>query len=172
MPLVDRTQTKGDVVVAADELCRERPPRRSGVGAYATMTWNRPLTVDQVSLFDRPNSLDNVTSGELLFSDGTSITTGSLTNSGTQGLEVSFPSKTITWVKFPRDRRFQLDAERRLERDGHLEAVPTFPVERYVRRHGPSDYLDYQSYKPWLSHESRRAFTIATAGRKYTSGRD
>jgi hypothetical protein len=52
-----------------------------------------------VTLYDRPNSTDNVLAGTLLFSDGTSVAVGQLPNDGT-GLNVPFPSRSVAWVRF------------------------------------------------------------------------
>jgi LmbE family N-acetylglucosaminyl deacetylase len=71
-------------------------------GAWITLTWSSPVSVSEVVLYDRPNLTDNVTSGTLTFSDGSSISVGQLPNDGT-GYPVTFAAKTITWVKFTVD---------------------------------------------------------------------
>jgi hypothetical protein len=53
-----------------------------------------------VWLFDRPNNLDQVTAGTITFSDGTSIRTGALDDSAGQGLDVRFPARHVTWLRF------------------------------------------------------------------------
>ena len=68
--------------------------------AMLRLTWSAPQTISRVLLFDRPNDLDQVTSGMLVFSDGTTLTTGALPDDAKQGLEVSFPSKTVNWLMF------------------------------------------------------------------------
>ena len=68
--------------------------------AMLRLTWNAPQRIDRVWLFDRPNLLDQVTSGMLVFSDGTTITTGPLPDDAKAGLEVSFPPKTVNWLVF------------------------------------------------------------------------
>lgn len=70
------------------------------VGASCTLTWDKTQTVDRVRLFDRPNANDQVTSGRLEFSDGTTIPVGELPNDGKTPGEFTFPAKTILWVKF------------------------------------------------------------------------
>lgn len=69
-------------------------------GAWIQLAWGSPETIDRVELFDRPNLDDNVTSGTLTFSDGSTLDVGGLPNDGKQGVSVAFPSKTVTWVKF------------------------------------------------------------------------
>lgn len=70
------------------------------IGASCTLTWDSPVTVDLIRLFDRPNQNDHITSGRLEFSDGTSIPVGPLPNDGKTPGEVEFAPKTIRWVKF------------------------------------------------------------------------
>jgi hypothetical protein len=68
--------------------------------AVLRLTWSEPQTIDRIWLFDRPNNLDQITSGMLVFSDGTTLTTGALPDDAKQGLEVSFPAKTVKWLAF------------------------------------------------------------------------
>lgn len=70
------------------------------VNASCTLTWDSPQTVNRIRLYDRPNSTDQITSGKLIFSDGTSISVGVLPNGDRTPLEIKFPSKTITSVTF------------------------------------------------------------------------
>ena len=64
------------------------------------LTWSTPQTVNRVLLFDRPNDLDQITSGMLIFSDGSTIRTGALPDNAKKGLEVSFEPKTVKWLIF------------------------------------------------------------------------
>jgi hypothetical protein len=68
--------------------------------AMLRLTWDQPQTIARVWLFDRPNDLDQVTAGMLIFSDGTTLATGALPDNASQGLEVSFPPKTVKWLIF------------------------------------------------------------------------
>ncbi len=68
--------------------------------AVIRLTWSSPQTIDRVWLFDRPNPLDQVTAGMLVFSDGSTLATGSLPDDATQGLEVSFEPRTVKWLMF------------------------------------------------------------------------
>jgi len=70
-------------------------------GAWIKLTWASPQTVRRIQLFDRPNSLDQIITGKLEFSDGTALElTQPLPDGAGQGVEVSFEPKTITWVRF------------------------------------------------------------------------
>ena len=68
-------------------------------GSWIRLDWSSAYTVDHVTLYDRPNLNDQVMSGTLLFSDGTSVPVGTLPNNGA-ALTVSFTSRSVTWVKF------------------------------------------------------------------------
>jgi LmbE family N-acetylglucosaminyl deacetylase len=65
-------------------------------GATLTLKWPKPYNLDHVVIYDRPNPDDQVTAGKLTFSDGQSISFGSLGNTGTPGLTVSFPTHQTT----------------------------------------------------------------------------
>lgn len=67
-------------------------------GSWLKLTWQNPIRVDKIVLYDRPNSNDRITSAVLEFSDGTSVQTGSLVNSGT-ATPVTFSARTITSVR-------------------------------------------------------------------------
>lgn len=70
-----------------------------GAGAWLRLDWSALRRVKQILLFDRPNLTDQVLSGTLSFSDGTSISVGTLNNAGAPMI-ISFPEKTITWMTF------------------------------------------------------------------------
>jgi LmbE family N-acetylglucosaminyl deacetylase len=67
-----------------------------GVGSWLLLTWPTSYAIDYVVLFDRPNTNDQITSGTLTFSDGTSVTFGALPNAGTTGLTVTLPTAVTT----------------------------------------------------------------------------
>jgi hypothetical protein len=68
--------------------------------ALIRLSWRQPQTIDRVWLFDRPNPLDQITAGMLVFSDGTTLATGALPDDAKQGLEISFAPKTVHWLAF------------------------------------------------------------------------
>ncbi len=72
--------------------------------AMIRLDWPEPQKIDRVQLFDRPNALDQVQGGMLIFSDGTSIRTGALPDVAKKGLEVTFTPKTVRWVIFTVDK--------------------------------------------------------------------
>jgi len=69
-------------------------------GAWLKLTWDTPQTVDRVLLFDRPNTYDYITTGELAFSDGSKIVVGTLPDDATSGREVEFRARRVTWLTF------------------------------------------------------------------------
>lgn len=71
-----------------------------GSGALIRLEWQSDHLVNSVILFDRPNNLDQILSGVLVFSDGSSIKTKTLPDDAKQGLEITFPPKKIHWLIF------------------------------------------------------------------------
>jgi hypothetical protein len=69
-------------------------------GAWIQFSWSSPVQVSEIVLWDRPNSSDNVKAGTLSFSDGSTASVGQLPNDASSGYTVSFPTKSISWVKF------------------------------------------------------------------------
>ncbi len=90
--IMDGSPTPGDPT-------REWATNGQLAGAWITLTWSSPVTSSEVVLYDRPNLDDNVTSGTLSFSDGSTVPVGTLPNNGA-GLTVSFASRTVTWMTF------------------------------------------------------------------------
>ncbi len=72
----------------------------SKVGATLTLTWNVPQTIDRITLYDRPNLNDQITSGEIAFSNGSTLAVSELPNDGKTPLELRFPAKTVMALTF------------------------------------------------------------------------
>lgn len=68
-------------------------------GAWIQYTFAQPTAVSEVNLFDRPLATEQITSGVLEFSDGSTVQVGALPNNGS-ALTVPFPGRTVTSVKF------------------------------------------------------------------------
>ena len=84
-----------------NDISAEWASHEEGVGAWIKLTWDQPQTIRRVQLFDRPNPLDQIASGKLEFGDGTSIALERpLPDDATQGLEVIFEPRLVTWMKF------------------------------------------------------------------------
>jgi len=69
-------------------------------GAWIQLNWGSPVQISQIVLWDRPNLTDNVRAGTLTFSDGSTLSVGQLPDNASSGYSVSFPTKSITSVKF------------------------------------------------------------------------
>ena len=70
-----------------------------GAGSWLKLTWTSSQTINDVVLYDRPNTNDQVTGGTLTFSDGSTVTVPALNNNGA-ATTVTFPTKTTTSVLF------------------------------------------------------------------------
>lgn len=81
------------------DYTREWATGGQGVGAWIQLTWPQPVSIEQVALYDRPNTNDQILGGTLTFSDGASVAVGGLPNSGAAQV-VQFSKRTVTWVKF------------------------------------------------------------------------
>jgi LmbE family N-acetylglucosaminyl deacetylase len=78
---------------------REWATAVEGAGSSLELAWPDPIVVSRIVLHDRPNANDQVTAATLQFSDGSSLSTGTLPNDGS-ALTLSFAAKTITSVQF------------------------------------------------------------------------
>ena len=94
-----------DGVVAGwpDDEAAEWASNSERESAFIRLDWDKPQKVGRVRLFDRPNDIDRILSGRLVFSDGTSILAAALPDGGGKGLEISFPQKTVRWIMFAVD---------------------------------------------------------------------
>ena len=68
-------------------------------GTLVRLTWSKPVTIEDVWLFDRPNSADQVLNAWINFSDGTSELVDQLPNDGNTPFKLNFPEKIITWME-------------------------------------------------------------------------
>jgi hypothetical protein len=68
-------------------------------GTLVRFTWSKPVTIEDVWLFDRPNSSDQVLNAWINFSDGTSELVDQLPNDGITPFKLNFPEKIITWME-------------------------------------------------------------------------
>lgn len=68
------------------------------VGSWVQLTWASPVTLSKVVLYDRPNTADQITGGNLTFSDGSTVTVPTLNNDGS-ATTISFNGRTVTSVR-------------------------------------------------------------------------
>jgi alpha-glucosidase (family GH31 glycosyl hydrolase) len=69
-------------------------------GAWIKLSWPQPFGASSVALYDRPNLNDHILTGMLEFSDGSKMNVGALPNDAATPLILSFPKKSIQWLKF------------------------------------------------------------------------
>ena len=69
------------------------------VGQWAQLTWATPVALSSVVLYDRVDANNQILTGTLTFSDGSSVAVGALPNAGTTGLEITFDGREVTWVR-------------------------------------------------------------------------
>ena len=66
-----------------------------GAGSWLKLTWSSAQTFDTIVLYDRPNGNDQITGGNITFSDGSQVNVGTLPNNGA-GSAITFAAKTVT----------------------------------------------------------------------------
>ena len=66
-------------------------------GAWVKLTWDTPQEISQVVLYDRLNTLDQLTGGVLVFSDGSFMRFNGLKNTGA-AKSLAFDTKTVDSV--------------------------------------------------------------------------
>lgn len=82
-----------------ENLAAEWASNRGTAGVKVKLTWQKPVTVESVWLFDRPNPTDHVQGARINFSDGTSTMIGELPNDATAPFRLNFPEKSVTWIE-------------------------------------------------------------------------
>ncbi|MCF7553813.1 PIG-L family deacetylase [Pseudonocardia sp. WMMC193] len=84
------------------DYTKEWATRDGGAGSSLELSWPAPVTLDRIVLCDRPNAADQVLSGTLTFSDGSTVAVGALVNTG-EPTVVDFPARTVDRVRFTVD---------------------------------------------------------------------
>lgn len=72
---------------------------REREGAWIRLSWDRPIRAAKVVLYDRISCKNQVTAGVLGFSDGSTITVGTLDNKGSPNI-FEFEPKVVTEIFF------------------------------------------------------------------------
>jgi LmbE family N-acetylglucosaminyl deacetylase len=67
-------------------------------GAWIQLSWTGSRNLGKVVLYDRPNSSDQVVSGTLSFSDGTTVPVGTLDNLAGSS-SIAFAQRAVSWVR-------------------------------------------------------------------------
>lgn len=74
---------------------REWATLHQGAGAWLRLNWAAPYIVDKITLYDRPNSSDQIMSATITFSDGSTVVAGPLNNNGS-ATTYTFTARVIT----------------------------------------------------------------------------
>jgi hypothetical protein len=82
-----------------ENVAAEWASNKETTGAKIKLTWDKPVTIEDIWLFDRPNPADHVQGARINFSDGTSAMVGELPNDGATPFQVNFPEKIIQWME-------------------------------------------------------------------------
>ncbi len=65
------------------------------------LNWDKPYIINRIWLFDRPNThADQIISGRLTFSDGSTIKVGELPDDASAAKEVTFSPRKVEWLEF------------------------------------------------------------------------
>jgi hypothetical protein len=72
---------------------------RETSGAKIRLSWEEPVVVENVWLFDRPNATDHVTGAWVQFSDGSYKVAEGFANDGSTPVQLNFPEKQIIWME-------------------------------------------------------------------------
>jgi hypothetical protein len=93
-----RGLTDGFVGGFPSDISKEWCTNTEKGSAMVRLTWGVEHMIDRIWLFDRPNSIDQITSAVILFDDGTTMKAGALPDDAKQGLELRFAPKKVRWL--------------------------------------------------------------------------
>ena len=68
--------------------------------AFIRLNWKELQKISEIWLFDRPDLKNQITSGMLVFSDGSTIKVSALPNDALSAKEIKFPAKSVKWLAF------------------------------------------------------------------------
>ncbi len=103
-----------------------------GSGAWINISFPTAVTINRIDLWDPPTT-DNITSGHILFEDGSIVYFGRLPPDGSTPLKITFPPKITRWIKIVIDSvegvagLLEVDAYSYLPQDKIFVHTFTFP---------------------------------------------
>lgn len=118
---------------------------------WIQLDWDKPVTVDKVIIYDRPELNVHAAGGILKFSDGSSVAVSEIPDNGAPRV-VEFPARRTDYIRFE-----VTDA------DGvnvGLSEIEVFPA--------PADYTDYVSWvNPFIETARGRYFFFITGNQPF-----
>ena len=96
---------------------------------WAQLTWDSPVTVDRVVLYDRVTPDEHLAGGTLKFSDGSSLSVTEIPNDGSPK-SLEFEPKTVEWVRFEAT-------------DGNGKNIGLSEMEVFAARGAETEYVEW-----------------------------
>lgn len=106
-PEATATASSGQPAGAISGCALDEASEWSAAGAkseWIRLGWGAAKTIRMIRLYDKLNTRDQVISGTLSFSDGSTVPVGRLQNDGQAGTVIAFPPKTVMWMKLSIDK--------------------------------------------------------------------
>jgi chitodextrinase len=133
---------------------------------WIQLEWAGSKIINKVKIYDRINLADNVNSGTLIFSDGSSIEISDIPHDG-MTKEVSFDSKEVTWIKFIASggtggnvglSEIQVFEAPNIAKDAIVSASSEYNtdyssakiIDGIIGVHGNGEWAAYNELNPWI----------------------
>lgn len=118
---------------------------------WLQLDWDKPVKLNKIIIYDRPDEKSHIAGGDLIFSDGTRIIVSQIPNNGSPK-EVAFPTREVKWVRFE-------------VTDGDGLNLGLSEIEVYP---APKDYSDYVSWvDPYIESARGRYFFSVTGNQPF-----
>lgn len=88
----------GGYTESGGDYTKEWASNGETAGAWLSLTWSSPVTINRLVLNDRPNLNDQILGGTVAFSDGSNVTISALNNDGSD-TTVSIAQRTVSSLK-------------------------------------------------------------------------
>jgi predicted alpha-1,2-mannosidase len=118
---------------------------------WIQLTWDIPVNINRVVIYDTPDEKTHIAQGTLHFSDGSKLTVLQIPNDGSPKA-VTFPAKKVDWIRFEAEDADGLNLG--------LSEIEVFPA--------PSDYKDFVSWvDPYIESTRGRYFFFITGNQPF-----
>jgi hypothetical protein len=84
---------------AIDNNVRTEWASNGETNPWIQLNWSSSQNINKITFYDRQNLMDWAPGGTLTFSDGSTVPVSGIPNNG-NAYTITFPNKTVTWVKF------------------------------------------------------------------------